>query len=193
MKFILKEILFAIFAVLALPFTLAYFLISLVINKNQCIAFFSQLLSLIPGKLGAYFRAGFYRFTLRDCSKDAVISFATLLSQQDVSIASGVYIGPQCNIGMCNIRQNVLLGSGVHIMSGAKQHNFDDVNIPIRDQGGLFTKVEIGKNSWVGNAALIMADIGENCVVAAGSVVISAVPDNAIVGGNPAKIIKLRS
>jgi acetyltransferase-like isoleucine patch superfamily enzyme len=38
-----------------------------------------------------------------------------------------------------------------------------------------------------------MADIGDNCIVAAGSVVISAIPDNAIVGGNPAKIIKLRS
>jgi acetyltransferase-like isoleucine patch superfamily enzyme len=193
MKSILKEILFILFALLASPFTLAYFLLSLVINKNQCIAFFSQLLSLIPGKSGAYFRAGFYRFTLKSCSKDAVISFATLLSQQDTCIADGVYIGPQCNIGMCSIKQNVLLGSGVHIMSGAKQHNFDDINVPIRDQGGSYTSIDIGKNSWVGNGALILADIGENCVVAAGSVVINAVPDNAIVGGNPAKIIKLRS
>jgi virginiamycin A acetyltransferase len=193
MKSILKEILFILFAVLASPFTLSYFLISLVINKNQSIAFFSQLLSLIPGKLGSYYRAGFYRFTLKSCNKNAVISFATLLSQQDTSIASGVYIGPQCNIGMCNIKQNVLLGSGVHIMSGAKQHNFDDINVPIKDQGGSYTSVDIGKNSWVGNGALIMADIGENCVVAAGSVVVNAVPDNAIVGGNPAKIIKLRN
>lgn len=193
MKSIVKALLFVVFALLALPFTLSYFLLSMLSNKNQCIASFSQLLSLFPGKLGVYFRAGFYRFTLQNCSKDAVISFATLFSQQDTSIASGVYIGPQCNIGMCDIQENVLLGSGVHIMSGAKQHNFDDLKIPIKDQGGMYTKVVIGKNSWVGNSALIMANVGENCVVAAGSVVINDVPDNAIVGGNPAKVIKMRS
>ncbi len=192
MKILIKQFLFVLFALLAAPFSVLYFLVTLVINKNDGIAFFSQLLSLLPGKLGAYFRAGFYRFTLKSCSKDAVISFATLFSQQNTSIASGVYIGPQCNIGMCSIGENVLLGSGVHVMSGAKQHNFDAVSIPIRDQGGTYEKVTIGKNAWVGNGALIMADIGENCVVAAGSVVIKPVANNAIVAGNPAKVIKMR-
>lgn len=192
MKSALKSFLFLLFALLASPFTLLYFISLLLVNKNQSMTFFSQLLSLLPGKTGVYFRAGFYRFTVNACSKDAVISFATLLSQQDTSIGSGVYIGPQCNIGMCDIKQDVIIGSGVHIMSGSKQHNFEQSDKPIRDQGGTYTKVTIGKNSWIGNCALIMSDIGENCVVAAGSVVTKPVPDNVIVAGNPAKIIKAR-
>ena len=190
MKNIIKQLFFALFAFIALPFTLLYFCLLLVLNKNDCIALFSQLLSLFPGKSGSLLRAGFYRFTLTNCSKDALISFGTILSQQDTSIGSGVYIGPQCNIGMCNIEQDVILGSGVHIMSGAKQHEFTDTTRPIRDQGGAFTSVKIGRNSWIGNGALIMADIGKNAVVAAGSVVISPVPDKSIVAGNPAKVLK---
>ena len=193
MKKHIKSVVFAIFVIVALPFTLLYFLLSVVMNKNDCIALFSQILSLLPGKFGAYLRAGFYRFTFAHCSPDAVISFATLFSQQNTSIASGVYIGPQCNIGMCSIGENVLLGSGVHIMSGAKQHNFDDLNTPIRDQGGSFEKVTIGKNSWVGNGALIMANIGDNCVVAAGSVVTQPFDSNSIIAGNPARLIKTRT
>jgi acetyltransferase-like isoleucine patch superfamily enzyme len=121
-----------------------------------------------------------------------VISFLVLLSQQDTEIASGVYIGPQSNIGKCRIGKNTLLGSGVHIMSGKNQHNIGDLDSPIKDQGGTFEKISIGQDCWVGNGALIMANIGDKCVVGAGSVVVNDVPAYSIVGGNPAKIIKKR-
>jgi len=124
------------------------------------------------------------------CSADAVVSFLTLFSQHDTEISTGVYIGPQCNIGKCKIGQDTLLGSGVHIMSGKGQHNFDDLSKPIKHQGGSFEKITIGQDSWVGNGALIMANIGKHCVVAAGAVVINDVADYSIVAGNPAKVIK---
>ena len=94
---------------------------------------------------------------------DAHTSFAALFSQLDTELAAGVYVGPQCNIGKCSIGQDTLLGSGVHIMSGKQQHNFEDIHKPIREQGGTFSKVNIGKNCWIGNNALIMADVGDNC------------------------------
>jgi virginiamycin A acetyltransferase len=153
---------------------------------------FSQVLSLIPGKIGCYLRAAFYRFTLSHCPPDVMISFLVLLSQQDTEIATGVYIGPQSNIGKCRIGENTLLGSGVHIMSGKNQHNIGDLDSPIKDQGGTFEKISIGKDCWIGNGALIMANIGDKCVVGAGSVVVNDVPAYSIVGGNPAKIIKNR-
>lgn len=192
MKSFLKSCLFLFFAILISPITLIFWLLSLLFDRGDLLAGFSQLLSLIPGKVGIYTRSGFYRFTLTHCSPDAVISFAVLMSQVDISIEQGVYIGPQSNIGSCRIGQDTLLGSGVHIMSGKKQHNFSDLDTPIRDQGGIFTKVSVGKNCWLGNCALVMADIGDNCVVAAGSVVTNSVPDNSIVAGNPAKVIKTR-
>ncbi len=177
-------------AIVISPITLLYLIFSLVFKTDAVLSSFSQFISLIPGKLGVYLRAGFYRFTLSACSPNVVISFLVLFSQQDTEIESGVYIGPQCNIGKCKISQDTLLGSGVHIMSGKGQHNFDDLSKPIKDQGGTYDKITIGSGSWLGNGSLIMANIGNHCVVAAGAVVIEDVIDYSIVAGNPAKVIK---
>ena len=190
MKQLFKFIFFCVCAFLMLPFTLLFFLLSLFLNKDSLVASFSQLLSLLPGKCGVYLRAGFYRFVLKHCSPDAFIGFSTLFSHQDTSIAEGVYIGPQCNIGKCEIGTNTLLGSGVHIMSGKGQHNYSDPTRPIKDQGGVFTKVSIGENCWLGNGALVMANIGPGSIVAAGAVVVDDVPSGVIVGGNPAKVLR---
>ncbi|MBU2869087.1 acyltransferase [Colwellia sp. E2M01] len=190
MKALIKTTLFTIVAIVMLPITLLYFILNAIVDSDTLLSGFSQLLSLIPGKFGAYLRAGFYRFTLTECAPNAVISFLVLFSQRDTQIASGVYIGPQSNIGKCKIGADTLIGSGVHIMSGKGQHNFDDLSKPIKDQGGKFTKVTIGRGSWVGNAALVMANVGNHCVVAAGAVVINDVEDYSVVAGNPAKVIK---
>ena len=193
MKSLVKKILHLIAIVLVSPITLSYLLLNSVLKSDTLFASFSQGLSLFPGKVGCYLRAGFYRFTLTHCSQTAYITFLTLFSQSDTEIASGVYIGPQCNIGKSKIGKNVLLGSNVHIMSGRGQHNFSDLDTPIKEQGGTFEKIEIGEDSWIGNGALIMANIGRSCIVAAGSVVIEEVCDYAIVAGNPATIIRMRT
>jgi acetyltransferase-like isoleucine patch superfamily enzyme len=192
-KSLVKRILHLIAIALVSPITLIYLLLNSVLKSDTLFASFSQGLSLLPGKVGCYLRAGFYRFTLTHCDQSAYITFLTLFSQRDTEIASGVYIGPQCNIGKCKIGKDVLLGSNVHIMSGKGQHNFSELDIPIREQGGSFEKIEIGEDTWVGNGALIMTNIGRSCVIAAGSVVIDEVCDFAIVAGNPAKIIKMRT
>ncbi|WP_371195030.1 DapH/DapD/GlmU-related protein [Glaciecola sp. SC05] len=173
-----------------LPFTLLFFLLGFAAGKDEAISTLSQLLSLLPGKVGSYLRAGFYRFALKKCDPSAVIGFGTIFSQADTEIESGVYIGPQCNIGLCSIGTDTLLGSGVHIMSGKGQHNFDNPNVAIKDQGGEFEKISIGDNCWLGNGSLIMASIEKRCVIAAGAVVTSKTVSNTIVGGNPAKKIK---
>jgi len=159
-------------------------------GRDEAISTMSQLLSLLPGKLGSYLRAGFYRFALKKCHPSVVIGFGTIFSQADTEISENVYIGPQCNIGLCRIGKDTLLGSAVHIMSGKGQHNFDDPTLAIKDQGGTFEKVSIGNNCWLGNGALVMANVEERCVIAAGSVVIQDTNGNSIFAGNPAKKIK---
>lgn len=190
MKNIIKQLIYTLAVLIMLPLTLIYFVLSYLLKSDSLFASFSQLLSLLPGKLSCYLRAGFYRFAMQYCHPNARTSFLALFSHRDTEIGSDVYIGPQCNIGKCKIESGVLLGSGVHIMSGKGQHNFSDLNTPIKDQGGTFEKVTIGENSWIGNGALIMANVGMRCVVAAGSVVINDIEDFAIVAGNPAKVIK---
>jgi virginiamycin A acetyltransferase len=191
MKAVLKKIIHILSMLLLSPLIITHILVQL-LRKEGIFIFATQLLSIVPGKLGSYLRISFNRVAMTYCDTETVIGFATLFSQSDTEIHKGVYIGPQCNIGMCSIGKNTLIASGVHIMSGSKQHTTTDLDTPIKDQGGVFEKITIGEDCWVGNGALIMANIGDKCIVGAGSVVTKDIPNYSIVAGNPAKIIRNR-
>ena len=189
----MKRLFFLIISVLQLPIILLYKLVSVVAgkgNRDSVFQSFMQFLSLAPGKIGSYQRNAFAHWVVKDWHWDSYIGFGALFSHTETSIGEGVYIGPQCNIGMCFIGRDTLLGSGVHILSGKKQHDFARTDVPIRDQGGVFEKISIGENCWVGNGAIVMASVGKGAVVAAGAVVVNDVPPGVIAGGNPAKVIK---
>jgi acetyltransferase-like isoleucine patch superfamily enzyme len=193
MKANLKLLLNGLFILLILPLILLFKLLVMVFNRDALFAAYSQFLSLFPGKIGSYLRVSFYQLVMGSCHSEVVISFASLFSQVDTIIQKGVYIGPQCNIGKCTIKENCLIGSGVHILSGKEQHNFDDIDTPLKEQGGTFNRVIIGEDSWLGNGAIVMANVGKKCIVAAGAVVVNDIPDFSIVAGNPAKVIRQRS
>ena len=153
MKQVVKYLINAIFILGIFPLYLFHWIISLGGNKDRSFWGFSQFLSLFPGIPGNYLRKGFYRLTMTFCDKDCAISFGTIFSQVDTEIGKGVYIGPCCNIGRCKIEDYCTLGSGVHIMSGKQQHNFSStlLDTVIREQGGIFEKVIIGEDTWIGN------------------------------------------
>tara|TARA_B100000809_G_scaffold239323_1_gene260783 strand:- start:9 stop:596 length:588 start_codon:yes stop_codon:yes gene_type:complete len=190
-RLLIKFFVRSVFTLCALPFAILFFLSPVGQKKITFIAL-SQLVSLFPGRLGSYFRNALYSLVMKNCSNNGVIYFGTLFSDPDTEIHDDVYIGPQCNIGKSIIGKNTLIASGVHILSGKNQHNFDDLNTPIQQQGGHYEKITIGEDCWIGNTAVIMANVGNKAVVAAGSVVVNDVPEYAIVAGNPAKIIKMR-
>lgn len=57
------------------------------------------------------------------------------------------------------------------------------------------TPLEIDEDVWIGARAIILPGckkIGAHSIIGAGSVVTHDVPEYAIVGGNPAKILKMR-
>ena len=189
----IKNAIYFGFVILTAPVYLSFHLLSLVTNKDSLVSGYSQFLSLFPGQFGNYIRKAALGFIIKECHKDSLVAFGVLLSHQETSIESGVYIGPQCNIGKCHIHGNCLLGSGVHIMSGKKQHSFTDMDTPIKDQGGVFESVSIGEDTWIGNGALIMANIGKKCIIGAGAVVTDDIEDYSIVAGNPAKVIRKRN
>jgi acetyltransferase-like isoleucine patch superfamily enzyme len=185
-----KQLLYLIFTVLVSPVLLAYWALSVVCQRDSLWQSCTQLLSLFPGKVGSYLRLCFLHYTANDVQWDSFIGFGALFSHVDTDIAGGVYIGPQCNIGKCRIGQDTLLGSAVHILSGKNQHRYERTDIPMRDQGGVFEKISIGNNCWIGNGAVVMASVGDGSVVAAGAVVVNEVPAGVIVGGNPATVLK---
>ena len=179
-------------ALLVSPLIIAHFLLKSP-RKEGIFIFAIQLLSIVPGKLGSYLRIAFNRVAMSYCDTECFIGFATLFSQIDTEIHSGVYIGPQCNIGMCSIGEDTLIASGVHIISGSNQHSFSDLSTPIQQQGGTYTKVTIGKDCWIGNGALVFANIGDHSVIGAGSVVTKDIPAYSIAVGNPARVIRSRN
>ncbi|MGM0953162.1 MAG: acyltransferase [Pseudomonadota bacterium] len=181
-----------LFLLLTLPLYALYRIFSLAGHPDGVFQSFSQFLSLLPGKTGVYARAAFYHLACPETSDDISIGFLTVLSHRNTSIASGVYIGPQCNIGMCRIGENTLIGSGVHVLSGSRQHEFSDIERPIKDQGGRFEKIAIGNDCWIGNTAIVMVNIERKVIIAAGSVVVKEPESSCVIAGNPAKKIKMR-
>jgi len=178
--------------IVASPLVVLYWLLVPVSREDGLFAAFSQTVSLFPGLLGSYLRIAFYRCAMSHCASDSYIGFGTLFSHRDTELHSGIYIGPQCNIGLSVIHRNCLLGSGVHLLSGKNQHRFDDPDTPIRLQGGEFTKISLGENTWVGNGAIIMANVGKDCIIGAGTVVTNDIPSGSIVAGNPGKVVRSR-
>lgn len=191
MKTSIKVVARLVSLLLVLPLLIADFL-ARQISSDGLFVFCSQLLSLMPGTFGSYLRVAYYRHAMEYCSADCYIGFGTIFSQRATRVGHGVYIGPQCNVGACTIGADSLIASGVHIMSGSEQHHFDDLHTPIREQGGVLSQISIGEDCWIGNAALIMADLGDKAVIGAGSVVTQALGSYKIAVGNPAKVLRSR-
>jgi len=161
-------------------------------DPDRWLAWTSQWISTWPGPLGEYARRAVYGRLLERCPPDVCICHGTVFSRRGARIGNRAYLGVGCNIGLVDLGDDCLLGSGVHLLSGKNQHFFQRTDVPIREQGGEFSQVRIGRGTWIGNAAVVMADVGRECVVGAGSVVVRPVPDGALVGGNPARVLGFR-
>jgi acetyltransferase-like isoleucine patch superfamily enzyme len=183
----------AIALIAVLPALLSFAIRSAIMGRDRALEGSTQALSLIPGVIGQYLRRAFLARTIGYCSPTATISFGTIFSKAGARIDDRVYIGPGGFLGLVHIEQDVLIGAGVHVTSGRQTHGTGDVTKPIREQEGQATLVRIGAGSWIGSAAVVMADIGANSVVGAGSVVTKAVPPSVVAAGVPATVIRARS
>jgi virginiamycin A acetyltransferase len=185
MKWFLQKIIFAICLVLTSPMFLLY----KITRSRALFAGQAQLLALVPGKTGSYLRVAYYCMTLTRCSAKGYIGFGTFFAHPEAELGTGYYIGAYNIIGMVKIGDHTTIGSHVSILSGKNQHGYDKIGTPIQDQEGIFKKITIGDNCWIGNNAVVMADLGVHNVVAAGCVVSKNTEDYCVVGGNPARLL----
>jgi acetyltransferase-like isoleucine patch superfamily enzyme len=137
-------------------------------------------------------RRAFYRLVLTRCASGSWIGFGTVFSHPTASVGRDVYVGVYCCLGDITLEDDVLLGSHVSIMNGGGQHGIGRLDVPIREQPGIFVRVTIGRDSWIGDRAVVLADVGKYCVVGAGSVVTKPLPDYAVVLGSPARVVRYR-
>lgn len=108
---------------------------------------------------------------------------------KNVGIAANAFISMR---GPVEIGDDTIFGPDVAIH--AENHNFDQLDTPIRLQGATRKGIKIGKDCWIGSGVKILdgVTIGDGCIIAAGAVVNKDIPEYSIAGGVPAKVIKSR-
>jgi virginiamycin A acetyltransferase len=148
---------------------------------------FAHLLALVPGFIGQFCRAAFYKLTLLECSIDTSISFGTFFSRRTASVGPYVSIGAFCVIGRARIGPRTQIASHVEIPSGRHEHARDAEGQLV---DSLDDEVVIGADCWVGSSAIVMANVGAGTTVGAGSVVVKEIPAGVVAVGNPAKVIR---
>jgi len=118
------------------------------------------------------------------------------------NLGVGIGVGSETSIGAFNfihggggveIGCNCLLGPYVSVFS--EDHCFDDLDVPIREQGEIRKRVSIGDDVWIGAGSVVLSGvtIGSHTIVAAGSVVTRDLDGDSVYAGNPAKKIRRRS
>ena len=187
------------------PYSIMYMLLKDILRKRQFDISSDRIGPDVPF---THWRLYFKLLMLRLCKKkfkhfsdsSEFRPGAYAISCSKISIGKRVVIRPgsmlfadsRVNGASITIEDDVLIGSGVHFYT--VNHSFDNIEIPIIDQGHSESKaVIIKKGSWIGANAIILpgVTIGENTVIGAGSVVTKSIPPNVVAAGNPAKIIKL--
>ncbi len=153
---------------------------------NTC----AQTVALLPGLPGMILRRAFYRVALDSCARDCFIGFGAIFTHRAVIVEREVYIGPYALIASSRLREACLIGSRVSILSGGALHSLGPSGRWLPTDMSKMVQVEIGVGAWIGEGAIIIADVGSGAMAAAGSVVATAVPARVVVGGNPARMIR---
>lgn len=113
----------------------------------------------------------------------------------DITIGDFSGIGKKCRIpSNIDIGKYVMMAEEVIILN--QNHKFDNIEIPLYKQGYYKkSKLKICNDVWIGTRVIILPQvtrIGKGVIIGAGSVVTKNIDDYSIVGGNPAKVIKVR-
>ena len=151
-----------------------------------------ELLSTVPTLAGGFLRSAYYWSSCTRVSPDAYLHLGSMIAHRDVTIGKGTVIGVHSLIGYADIGDNVLCGAFVSVISGKYQHGR-----PEERSGGdvvteVFTRIMIGSDSWIGQGAILLANVGRQCTVGAGSIVYNEVQEGSTVLGNPARRVNLK-
>lgn len=162
----------------------------------------SEILSLLPGKLGRLIRNAYYKAVLESCPYHVCLQFGCLFTYSQVHIGERVYLGLHSKVGLVDIGDGTIISDDVQLLSGAHQHltpesphgHNPSSSVKTNDQSEFEPeRISIGRNCWIGTRAIVMADIGDNCIIGAGSVVTRPIPSNSVAVGAPARVIRTQT
>lgn len=150
----------------------------------------AQLFAIVPGPPGIFARRAFYRLALAETSGTFYISFGAMFAHRQAAIEDGVYVGPYAMVGSSRLRRGCLIGTRAGIISGSGLHELAPDGRRMPTDASKLRTVEIGESVWIGEGALVMADVGKGATIAAGAVVSNPVPPGVVMAGNPARFIR---
>lgn len=108
-----------------------------------------------------------------------------------------VVIGDRTKIGLSNtIIGPVTIGNDIrlaqNITISGLNHNYEDVNKAIHEQGVNTAQIVVEDETWIGANVVVLAGvkIGKHSIIAAGSVVTKNIPPYSVAVGNPARVLK---
>lgn len=118
-----------------------------------------------------------------------------LFSGREIYLEDAVYIGPHCRLygsGGIWIGEGTIFGPEVTVLS--VMPGYEDPDLLPFDAELRAMPVRIGKGVWVGYGATLCPGIrvGDGAVIGMGAVVTQDVPAGSVVGGNPARILRMR-
>jgi virginiamycin A acetyltransferase len=189
---VLKSMARAVALLLVAPMLATLPLRAALLGRDRAFQASCEWLSLVPGFLGQYLRRAFVAVAAAHCGPDVVFGTGTKLASAAARFDANAYVGPDCNLGWVHLERDTMLAAGVQIPSGPKTHGIERLDVPMREQPGIHVCVRVGEGAWIGNGAIILADVGPHAVVAAGAVVTDPIPAYAIVAGVPARQLRSR-
>jgi hypothetical protein len=152
----------------------------------------SQWLSFLPGFTGVLLRRAWYRCTLRRCGGHLTVDWLAVIRTRETEIGERCILGVANWVGWVRLGDDVMTGSHVIFTSGGRQHSFDDVTRPMRQQHGQKRQVVVGNDVWIGAHSVVMADVSSGTVIGAGSIVTRQHPSMSVIVGNPARVLRKR-
>lgn len=143
-------------------------------------------------RIGKKVRSISCRLIFEQCGRDIDIG-------KHVKFSTCISLGNRSGIGdNCYFQGRVTLGDDVMMAPKvsfiADTHVYEDISLPMNQQGMQSKPIIVGNDVWIGYGAIILAGvhIGDGAVIGAGAVVTKDVQAYSVVGGVPAKVIKKR-
>lgn len=189
LKQAIKRFVQLVFTVVALP-RFCFYVLARAVVGSRAFGASSESIARIPGMRGNFLRQAFYRHTLARCGHDVSFGWMSVFSMTEARVADRVYIGRFCSLGFADLGEEVMLADGVQILSGGREHTREDVAASMQSQKQSYQRVKVGRGTWVGAGAVVMADVGKYCIIGAGAVVNKPIPDCSLAVGVPACVVK---
>ena len=135
-----------------------------------------------------------YRKQVEHIGKGVGMDMDIDIRARKTHIEDYAYLGPRCRLigeGSIHIGQGTLIGPETTFISSMPAYE-DPRCLPFDDRVAM--PVKIGKVVWIGYGAMICpgVTVGDAAIIGMGAVVTEDVPPWAIVGGNPARVLKIR-